>query len=120
MSDKTISFDVEDLSVGVRGARSQVEDFLASKARRAMDVSVEALKSQIQNTLGAFMEMMNEMDLDEKRFCVGSVSLTLSINAEGKVSVFSISSGAVGSQAGITFTLTRTRGSSDGPDNRAS
>lgn len=41
MSDKTISFDVEDLSVGVRGARSQVEDFLASKARRAMDVSVE-------------------------------------------------------------------------------
>jgi len=59
MSEKTISILVDEQVPVVRGARSPVEDFLSSTNRRAIDLGVDTLKTQIESTLGTFLELLN-------------------------------------------------------------
>jgi hypothetical protein len=107
MNKKIISVIVDGQVPGVKQARSPVQEFLISETRRTIDLGVDTLKTQIEGTLGTFLELLNGMELDEHRFHVGGVSLTLSVNAEGKISILSAATGALGTQAGLTFTLLR-------------
>ena len=105
MDDRKISILVDEQPAAVRGARSQVEEFLASRTRQVIDFGVETLKTQVENTLGSILDILGDIDLHGDEFEIGSVSFTLSINAEGKISVVSVASGTIASHTGLTFTL---------------
>ena len=67
----------------------------------------EDLKPKIKEAMHSVVSLIDEKPLNEKGYEVSELVFNLNINADGKVSLFSIASGGVSVQSGITIKIVK-------------
>jgi hypothetical protein len=98
--------DAQQTEASSRAARPSIEDLLRSAAGKTVEMEVEALAEQVAAAYAKVLSTLSSLPTAEA-FHLQSVGFTLSIDSTGGVSLASAMSGAVKTQAGLTFVITK-------------
>jgi hypothetical protein len=107
---KTIRVIVDEARGGkgdTRNALPDLQQMLAKPAQKTVEVEASALRQSISLIYDDVVDMINNIPDKDRRFELESVSFSVVIDSEGKVSLFSAVSGSLKTQTGLTFLISR-------------
>ncbi len=109
--DKNIAPTIAITSVTFEETSDSAQMFpnISQLAAKATEISLDALTTDIVDTIEQFRATLNQLPQPASGYCVDSVSMTLRIDASGKVSL--VGEMASLCSSGITVTFKRQTGS---------
>jgi len=90
-----------------RGAFSGSD--LGRSVSAGIDVSVDALKLSVQDTLKKVLGVFEELRIESSEYDLDSICLSLAIEASGAVSLIGLTKGSLTGKTGIEVTIARRR-----------
>lgn len=103
---KVLVDDAPPTEMVSRAARPSIEELLRSASGKTIEMEVETLGEQVAVAYAKVLTALSSLPASES-FHLQSVAFTLAIDSTGEVSLASALSGAVKSQAGLSFLITR-------------
>jgi hypothetical protein len=108
---RVLVMNTQDPTLGPQALPDMAKILRERLATKAIDVSVEALKSGLVQTVSKLLPIMDELPETDTHE-VTSIDLILSIDAEGQVALVGTASIGLQVGSGITVTITKKQKSS--------
>lgn len=108
-SSKTLSVmyltDCEIMSKSL--SDSKITDILNKSKVEVTNVSIDVVKENMLKTLGGLLDTFECEELEDRKFCIDEIEVSLNVGCEGTVSILSAVSGQANVQSGIVVKLKR-------------
>ena len=112
MDNSTINILVEDDETNntiLRQSRDSLEDRLIKSIGKSVNIQVDVLSNEVVSAIEKIRDIISNIPKND-HISVESVTFTLSVDSNGKISLLSATSASASTTSGLTFTLSCKKG----------